>query len=426
MLIKLFLGIVELTDEEGNPSSTGLAQADAIFDKVLEWGVGDNIAALCFDTTSSNTGQLRGSAIRLQHLLQRPLLYFGCRHHIGELLAKGPWYELFKADPSPDNQMFKRLKDIWSEVDTSGPIQTIPIDDQSVCDQLLAFYQMMLEKETKEKDLFLRNDYRELAEAAVIMLGGQLPGGKVHVWLKPGACHKARFMAFAILSLKLLAFCHQQVVKDACFSVKSAKTLLYDETQVELLKRFCHYAVRYYVPMFLTASQGADAPVNDLQLYKNLHLFKATDEDLADKALAILSRHLWYLTPTLVMFSLFSDKLNEDEKSRMAAKLLSLPRNADTRFGKPEFPQLTVDTELSDLVTTDSWIFFDIIKVGKDWLGKSPADWDSDEDYKKAKEFVKTAKVTNDVAERGNDNNNSLNNNNNNMEMCAGVNIFCF
>ena len=75
MLIKLFLGIVELTDEEGNPSSTGLAQADAIFDKVLEWGVGDNIAALCFDTTSSNTGQLRGSAIRLQHLLQRPLLY---------------------------------------------------------------------------------------------------------------------------------------------------------------------------------------------------------------------------------------------------------------------------------------------------------------------------------------------------------------
>ena len=51
--------------------------------------------------------------------------------------------------------MFKRLKDIWSEVDTSGPIQTIPIDDQSVRDQLLAFYQMMLEKETKEKDLFL-------------------------------------------------------------------------------------------------------------------------------------------------------------------------------------------------------------------------------------------------------------------------------
>ena len=43
---------------------------------------------------------------------------------------------------------------------------------------------------------------------------------------------------------------------------------------------------------------------------------------------------------------------------------------------------------------------------------KSPAEWDSDEDYKKAKEFVKTAKVTNDVAERGNDNNNSLNNNN--------------
>ena len=32
------IDVIELTDEDGRPTSTGLAQADAIFDSVLEWG----------------------------------------------------------------------------------------------------------------------------------------------------------------------------------------------------------------------------------------------------------------------------------------------------------------------------------------------------------------------------------------------------
>ena len=50
------------------------------------------------------------------------------------------------------------------------------------------------------------------------MLGGKLPGDKQIVWKKPGATHKARFMAFGILILKIWAFSGQQVVKDHCLS----------------------------------------------------------------------------------------------------------------------------------------------------------------------------------------------------------------
>ena len=56
---------IELTDEDGRPTSTGLAQADAVFNSVEEWGVSTRIVAFNFDTTASNTGPWSGAAIRL-------------------------------------------------------------------------------------------------------------------------------------------------------------------------------------------------------------------------------------------------------------------------------------------------------------------------------------------------------------------------
>ena len=59
----------------------------------------------------------------------------------------------------------------------------------------------LLVKENKKKDLFIRGDYRELAEISLVLLGGELPGGKEFVWKKPGATHKARFLAFGLCAL---------------------------------------------------------------------------------------------------------------------------------------------------------------------------------------------------------------------------------
>ena len=357
-----------------------------------------------FDTTASNTGVTKGAAIRLHNLLQCHIFYLGCRHHIAELHAKNPWYAVFKADPSPDNQMFKKLRDIWPEVDTTEDIKTINIPDKALHQQMKEFYEKLLVKENQRKELLLRADYRELAEISLVILGGELPGDQPIHWKKPGAIHKARFMAFGISSLKLLAFSGQQVVRDSCFSLtvkeKKTKKFVFDQDQLDQLQRFCHFALMFYIPQFLTAARGADAPFNDLQLYKNLNRFKTTDETLANKALDTLSRHLWYLAPTTVLFSLFSNLVTEEEKSGIAAKLLSLPRDSEIQFGIPKFPELTVTTQLRDLVTPQSWQFFEIVQVSPDWLALPPAEWASSEDFRLAREYIQTLKVTNDTAER--------------------------
>ena len=79
----------------------------------------------------------------------------------------------------------------------------------------------------------------------------------------------------------------------------------------------------------MSASFGCDATVNDLKLFRRLIQFRTINETIAEEALKTFNRHKWYLVPEIVIFSLFSDKLNEDEKARMAAKLLSLPRDEE-------------------------------------------------------------------------------------------------
>ena len=103
----------------------------------------------------------------------------------------------------------------------------------------------------------------------------------------------------------------------------------------------------------------------------------------------------------MVLFSLFSDKVSEDTKSRMAARLLSLERPKEPRIDLPEFPVVTGDSELWDFVKPSSWEFFDILKVKADWLTQPVTEWEESEDYRKARHFVKTVKVVNDAAERG-------------------------
>ena len=142
----------------------------------------------------------------------------------------------------------------------------------------------------------------------------------------------------------------------------------------------------------MTANIGSDAAVNELQ---------QTDKLLAEEALATLSRHLWYLSPSTVLFSLASKKLEDDDKSSIAARLLSQPKPEKIKLGYPDFPKLTDKTELRDLVTPDSWQLFNILKMSPDWLALPPAEWDSNPDYIEFRNFVRQVKVTNDCAERG-------------------------
>ena len=116
-----------------------------------------------------------------------------------------------------------------------------------------------------------------------------------------------------------------------------------------------------------------------------------------------MGNHYWYLCGPVVLFALFSNLVSDEEKYNMAQKLLSFDKPTGIKFGKPQFPEeVGVDTVLSDLVTAESWRFFDCSKTDPGFLSRPVAEWKTDDQYLEAEKFVKTLKCTNDVAERGN------------------------
>ena len=98
--------------------------------------------------------------------------------------------------------------------------------------------------------------------------------------------------------------------------------------------------------------------------------------------------------------------MSEDQKSRMAARLLTLDRLQSPSLGLPKFPVITAETELCDLVTEASWEFFDLVNSDPlPWLTRPVGEWESHPDFQKVKAFVSTVKVVNDVK---NDTNNRV------------------
>ena len=71
-------------------------------------------------------------------------------------------------------------------------------------------------------------------------------------------------------------------------------------------------------------------------------------------------------------------------------------------FGKPPLDlDLKPSTTLPDLVGENSFMIFDLLHLSWDWLGDRPETWEDNIDYKKMRDYIRTVKVTNDVAERG-------------------------
>ena len=63
--------------------------------------------------------------------------------------------------------------------------------------------------------------------------------------------------------------------------------------------------------------------------------------------------------------------------------------------------ELNRETELVDLLGSNSFLLWDILNLDWDWLRQSPEEWDKSASFVQMKEYVCTVKVTNDCAERG-------------------------
>jgi hypothetical protein len=134
---------------------------------------------------------------------------------------------------------------------------------------------------------------------------------------------------------------------------------------------------------------------------QDLYPVGSINYQLAQSAIASVMRHLWYLTADTVVFALFDDDLEEQEKREIADALVQTPR-VHIRLGKPSMPThlMVGNPRLSSFVGSQSWKLWDLLGIGSDWLQLPVDDWEDDEEFTRARDYVKGLSVVNDAAER--------------------------
>lgn len=188
------LGVPQLSD------GTGKKQAEAVHALAEEWNIVDRVKFMSFDTTASNTGVFNGACTILEGMFGRELLSLACRHHILELIVAAVFTKLFGPSSGPNIKLFERFASSWGEINKK--CYESGLKDITIAAKLEPIKNNMVEFIRDQISQFQpRHDYNELLSLALMFLGAEpAECGQIH---PPGACHRARWMAKIIYSLKI-------------------------------------------------------------------------------------------------------------------------------------------------------------------------------------------------------------------------------
>ncbi|KAG0726095.1 hypothetical protein GWK47_037289 [Chionoecetes opilio] len=276
--IQKILAVPKLSEGKAEPVSVVIREV------LTEWNLKDRIVVVYFDTTAVNTGGKSGVCLRLEMMLDKPLLYFACRHHVLEILLdmvfSSPFQEQSKG---PEVSLFLDFRNMWPQIDQTK--YSTAMNDETI----------ML----RVQPCVLHN--RSSVQFSV-----------------PGALHRARWMARAIYALKIRIFLDQfEQLRPKCSSVRGPSR---NTNFREKLTDFCMFIVRYYVRAWFSATLAAASPRLDLTLIKERasHINQA----IRDAGTKVFSRHLWYLSEvTVVGLALFNEEVSIMEKREMVHRI---------------------------------------------------------------------------------------------------------
>lgn len=168
------------------------------------------------------------------------------------------------------------------------------------------------------------------------------------------------------------------------------------------------FVVHLYGRYFLSAPLSTAAPRHDLTFWYDLKQYHLHEPDIAEATMKSMRRHLWYLTPELVILSLFDEELPDTEKMMMELTLRQTHRPIYFAPGKPNFEPVAAilgdeKPHLSAFINERSWLLFKLLDVeidSLDWLNLHPSTWLQNQHYIRIQEFCKEISVVNDAAER--------------------------
>ena len=180
-----------------------------------------------------------------------------------------------------------------------------------------------------------------------------------------------------------------------------------DQKEQQEVGVIAEFVALFYAKPFFKSPLASAAPKTDLEFMCSVLQYRLVQPKLAFTCLQSCYKHLWYLTPSLVVFSLCDKDLEDAEREEVARTLFSFPRPKVFEQGKPIFPSIGLQVspipKLSSFISKKSWLLFDLLgmKDSQDWLQTPVKMWDLFSDYKKLQEYVCNVHVVNDLAERG-------------------------
>lgn len=376
------LGIEKLLAAPILTKGSGQHMCEATMKALNDWKIPINrVVALCFDTTSSNTGIHAGACTLIEKQIGRTLLHTACRHHVHEVILSHVFKVCFGPSSGPEIKLFNRFRDQWSQLNTDSWMAADL--DVEICGKLISTATTFAQK-TLAGTQQPREDYKEFLMLTLIFLGN-LPAEKT-AFRAPGAIHQARWMAKALYAMKIYMF---------------RKQFCLPELELEKVRRFSTFVALIYMEHWFCSPNSMSAPNNDLILMKKLHSYKEIDLEIAQCAEKAMARHLWYLNEHLVCLSFFSSDVMPKTKQSMI-KALEKPAKskASKRFDCKGIHIYTM--ELEDFVTERSKEFFTVLNLDLNLMRQhAPDKWDELPQYRAAQATVSALKVVNDTAERG-------------------------
>ncbi len=293
-----------------------------------DWCCADQVVNMAFDTTASNTGHLTAACIAIQLSLGRPLLWSGCRHHIGEVLLNQVFTDLkVESSRSPEVTLFTRLREKWNLLPQESSSQWSRYIPGNPEQPLLGNLRAELVRCAKEVTDHKRGDYHEFVQLCLVFLDVDGEEQTAVTFPRPGALHKARWMAKLLYTLKL-ALMEQHIALLPQGTITTRQ-------QVPKIRAFAIFITHIYAKWWLTCEKAVDAAWNDLTLYHHLQAYKAVDEGIAASVIKALERHRWYLTGEMLPLALFSSKVPNDDKHALSRAILE-HKPADLHMHIPE------------------------------------------------------------------------------------------
>lgn len=147
---------------------TGDLISEVSIELIEEWNCAECVAGMVFDTTSSNTGCKTAACVALQNRLNRPLLWYACRHHVGEILLTHVWDALkIEVSKSPEILLFKRFKENFASITHQNKdlhFPELPADLLGRKSEVIELCKNYLTQP------FSRGDYKELLSLALLYL----------------------------------------------------------------------------------------------------------------------------------------------------------------------------------------------------------------------------------------------------------------